>query len=136
MDIRPLSDRLAVSPQIDPSDAEAIRQAGYATVICNRPDAEVPPELSAEAVGAAMREAGLRFEVLPATRDTLGEIVQPQAAIVAGSAGPVLAYCASGTRSAMIWALGQAGRAPADEVLGTAAKVGYDLEGLRPMLEG
>ena len=136
MDIRPLSDAHAVSPQIDPSDAQAIRDAGYAVVVCNRPDAEVPPELSAEAVGAAVRAAGMRFEVLPATRDTLGSVVGPQATILAEAEGPVLAYCASGTRSAMIWALGQVGQRPADEILEAAARAGYDLEAMRPALEG
>ena len=33
MDIRALTDDYAVSPQIDPSDIPAIRDAGYTTII-------------------------------------------------------------------------------------------------------
>ncbi|MBT6544024.1 MAG: TIGR01244 family phosphatase, partial [Rhodobacteraceae bacterium] len=50
--------------------------------------------------------------------------------------GPVLAYCASGTRSTVIWALGQIGTLPVDEILNQAAQAGYDLSGLRPTLQG
>ena len=134
MDIRPLSDRYAVSPQIAPDDAEAIAAAGYRTVVCNRPDAEVPPELQSAAVGEAMRAAGLSFVVLPLTHDTLrGHVAEHRAAI---GEGPALAYCASGTRSTIVWALGEAPETGADGVIDAAARAGYDLSALRPELEG
>lgn len=136
MDARQITDRYAVSPQIEPEDAAALRDAGFTTVICNRPDAEVPPALQADAVGAAMRAAGLRFEVLPITHQTLtAENAARQAEIIAGSDGKVLAYCASGTRSTYIWALGVAGDMSADEIVAAGAQGGYDLSPLRPTIE-
>ena len=132
MDIRPLTDGYAVSPQIRPEDAEAIAAAGYRTVICNRPDAEVPSEVQADAVGAAVRAAGMSFVVLPVTHDTLPRHVE--ALRKALEDGPTLAYCASGTRSTLVWALGQAGTMPVDEIVERAARAGYDISGLRPAL--
>ncbi|MBT8412600.1 MAG: TIGR01244 family phosphatase, partial [Octadecabacter sp.] len=49
--------------------------------------------------------------------------------------GPVLAYCASGTRSSIVWALGQAGTMATDEIITAAAAAGYDLSGLKPQLD-
>jgi uncharacterized protein (TIGR01244 family) len=46
-----------------------------------------------------------------------------------------VAYCASGNRSTIVWALGVAGEVPVDEILQCAAKNGYDLAWLRPQLE-
>lgn len=43
MDIKQLSTNYAVSPQIDAADVVAIARAGFKTIICNRPDMEVPP---------------------------------------------------------------------------------------------
>ena len=129
MDIRPLTNGYAVSPQIAPEDAEAIAAAGYRRVICNRPDTEVPPELRADAVGKAVMAAGMDFVILPLTHDTLRGFVEEHRS--AAARGPTLAYCASGTRSTVAWALSQAGTMPADEILGRAAKAGYDLGGLR-----
>ena len=48
--------------------------------------------------------------------------------------GPVAAYCASGTRSTVLWALSQVGTRDADEILERTAAAGYPLEGLRPLL--
>jgi len=55
--------------------------------------------------------------------------------LIASTAGPVLAYCASGTRSTVIWALGQTGKMAVDDILATARAAGYDLQSLRPALE-
>lgn len=133
---RVLTDQYHVSPQIDPEDAEAIKAAGYALVIDNRPDAEVPPSHQASAMRQAIEAQGLRFEALPITHQTMtAEYILRQAELIAGAEGPVLAYCASGTRCSVIWALGQAETLGADTVIETAAKAGYNLAGLRPTLE-
>lgn len=138
MDIRPITPRYAVSPQIAPQDLPAIREAGFTTVICNRPDAENPEDLQADAMRAAAEAEGLTFVVHPLTHQTMTpENVSIQMQAVETSAGPVLAYCASGTRCSVIWSLGQAaaGSMGVEEILATTGKAGYDLSGLRPRLE-
>ena len=136
MDIRKITDRYFVSPQIAPEDAEAIKAAGITRVICNRPDIEVPSDFQADAVGDAMRAAGLEFEVLPLTHQTMTpENIARQRAMSESAEGPVLAYCASGTRSTVIWALGQAGSMDTGTILQMAAQGGYDLGGLRGTLD-
>jgi uncharacterized protein (TIGR01244 family) len=136
MDIRELTPRYFVSPQIAAEDMPALAEAGITTVICNRPDEEVPPSHQAATIARAAEAAGLRFEVLPLTHQTMTpDNVARQRAIIAGAEGPVLAYCASGTRSSVIWALGEAGHRPVDEILSAARDAGYQLDGLRPTLE-
>jgi uncharacterized protein (TIGR01244 family) len=61
--------------------------------------------------------------------------VTAQSAAVAASPGPVFAYCASGNRSSVVWALAHAGKRPADELIGLPARFGYQLEHLRPQIE-
>lgn len=137
MDIRQVTPRYAVSPQIAPEELEAIKAQGFTTVICNRPDAENPPDWQAEAMGAAAKAAGLDFVAIPLTHQTMTpENIARQEEAVAASSGPVLAYCASGTRCTVIWSLARAAEGmPADEILKIAAEAGYDLSGLRPRLE-
>ena len=136
MDIRRLTPDYAVSPQISPEDLPALRAAGFATVICNRPDAENPPELAATEMARAAQAAGLAFHDLPLTHQTMTpENVAAQARLIDEAAGPVLAYCASGTRSSVIWSLGQAGRMATDDILRATAQAGYDLSQMRQTLE-
>ncbi|OED49993.1 TIGR01244 family sulfur transferase [Leisingera sp. S232] len=135
MDARVLTPRYSVSPQISVEDLPAIADAGYKMVICNRPDEEVPPSHQAEAIRAAAETAGLQFEVLPLTHQTMTpENIALQRALYESCKGPVLAYCASGTRCSVVWALSQAEDMSADDILQKTAAAGYQLDGLRPAL--
>ncbi|SDI12178.1 TIGR01244 family sulfur transferase [Lutimaribacter saemankumensis] len=136
MDIRPLSPRYAVAPQIEPGDLPAIKAAGYTTVICNRPDIENPPALQADEMRKAAEAAGLAFHVLELTHQTMTpENIARQRQMIEDADGPVLAYCASGTRCSVIWSLGQAGRMDVDDILAATRQAGYQLDQLRPTLE-
>ncbi|MCC5984262.1 MAG: TIGR01244 family phosphatase [Rhodobacteraceae bacterium] len=136
MEIRPIADGYAVSPQITPEDVAAIRDAGFTTVICNRPDGEIPPEVQAEAIRAAVEGAGLRFVLNPVVGGAITmDNVEAQGAALEDSAGPVLAYCASGNRSSIVWALALAGKRPTDELIAAGTRYGYALEQFRPTIE-
>lgn len=136
MDIRPLTPDYAVSPQIDPSDLPAIKAAGFAMVIDNRPDAEIPAPLHATTMQAAAQALGLAFVVNPVIGGALTLAnVDAQRAAIAAATGPVLAYCASGNRSSVVWALSQAGHLPVEDLIAIPARHGYQLEHLRPQLE-
>ena len=136
MDIRPLTPAYAVSPQIALEDLPAIAAAGFTTVINNRPCMEIPPALQNDAMKAAAEAAGLSFVTLPVTHATLNmETVNAQNDACANATGPVLAYCASGTRCTIVWALGQAGVLDTDTILQTAAENGYDLSQMRHQLD-
>jgi uncharacterized protein (TIGR01244 family) len=136
MDIRALTPDYAVSPQIDLADLAAIRDAGFRTVIDNRPDGEIPPHLHSDEMRRAAEGLGLTFVANPVIGGMLTmDNVTAQGAAIAASDGPVLAYCASGNRSSVVWALSQAGKRPVDELIGLPARFGYQLEHLRPELE-
>ena len=136
MIIRPLSETYAVSPQIAPEDLEAIKAAGYTTVIDNRPDGEIPDEWQSLRMREAAEALGLEFIANPVVGGALTmENVEAQAAAISGAKGPVFAYCASGNRSSIVWALSQAGHMPAGEMISRAAEHGYQLAHLEPQIE-
>ena len=136
LDIRPLTETYAVAPQIAPEDMQAIRAAGFAVLIDNRPDPEIPPELHTPVMQAAAEAAGLVFVVNPIIGGAMTmDNVTVQAEALAAARGPVLAYCASGNRSSQVWALTQVGVQPADELIGIPARYGYNLEPLRALIE-
>ncbi len=136
MDIRALTPDYAVSPQIDLADLAVIKAAGFTTVINNRPDGEIPPPWQAAAMQAEAEALGLTFvnnPVLPG--DLSDKVINTQRAAIAAAKGPVFAYCASGNRSSCVWALMLGGQRPTDELIATAARFGYNLEGLRDRIE-
>lgn len=137
MDIRAITDAYYVAPQIDPSDLPDIAAAGIKTIICNRPDAEVPPSHQAAQLEIATRAVGLAFHALPLTHQTMTlDVIAQHMELVQGS-GPVLAYCASGTRCTIAWAIGSAMQgADIDTILTAARDGGYALDSMRATLEG
>ncbi len=136
MNIRRINDQISVSEQITPGDVSAIVAAGFQTVINNRPDGESPNQPTRAAIRAEVEKAGLRFVDIPFTSGRQSaDDVAAFAATLADSAGPVFAYCRTGTRSATIWAMSQAGRLPVEQILAEAGSAGYDLSPLRPALQ-
>lgn len=136
MDPRPITPSYYVSPQISAQHMPAIAQAGFGLVICNRPDSEVGDDLKSDLLRAAAGEAGLRFEVLELTHQTLTpENAAIHRELIESADGNVLAYCRSGTRSSVIWALAHLNELGVDGVLARARAAGYDLEKYRPLFE-
>ena len=136
MDIRALTPTYAVSPQIEPSDFAAIKAAGFTTVIDNRPDGEIPAHLHTPHMKAAAEALGLRFIANPVIGGALTmENVRLQSQVMAEATGPVFAYCASGNRCSVVWALMNAGQRSTDDLIRTPAKYGYNLEPLRGQIE-
>jgi len=136
MDLRAITPEYAVSPQIEIGDLPAIKAAGYVMVIDNRPDGEIPPHVHTEAMRAAAEALGLVFVANPVIGGALTmDNVTAQAEAITRATGPVLAYCASGNRSSIVWALAHAGKRPVDELIGLPALHGYQLDFLRPQIE-
>lgn len=136
MDIRRLTPDYAVSPQIAVEDLAAVKAAGFTTVIDNRPDGEIPAELHTPVMQAAAEALGLRFIANPVIGGALTlQNVQAQAEAMAGAPGPVFAYCASGNRCSIVWALAEARNRPVDDLVGLPARFGYQLDHLRPQIE-
>ena len=135
--IRKVDDGISVAPQIQPEDIAAIKTAGFVAVVNNRPDDEQDGQPAGDSIRDAARAAGLTYVAIPIGQGGFGH---PQVAamvdVLEGADGPVLAFCRSGTRSCNLWALARArmGDSP-DELIAKGAGAGYDLEGLRPLLD-
>lgn len=104
MTVYKLSENCAVSTQIQPADVAAIAADGFTTIICNRPDGEEFGQPAASAVKAECEAHNVAFEYIPIDRNglTMDMVEQFQSAVDA-SEGPVLIYCRSGQRSAVLW---------------------------------
>jgi uncharacterized protein (TIGR01244 family) len=134
---RKLTDTIEASPQIGLAEvAEAARQ-GFALIINNRPEDESPDQTPGAEIEAAARAAGMGYVAIPVTHAGFSEPqVVAMADALAQSDGKVLAYCRSGTRSTLLWALAEASRGADPDVLQEcAAGAGYDLSPIRSLLD-
>lgn len=127
----------AVAGQLELADVARAASEGFKVLVTNRPDGEDPGQPSEAEMKAAAEAAGMSFRSLPYSGPTPPGIVAETAALLDETNGPVLAYCRTGRRSIMAWALAQAlaGAKRPDEIIALAAKAGYDLQGARGALD-
>jgi uncharacterized protein (TIGR01244 family) len=126
--------RLSVSGQIVVADLAAARDAGFTLIVNNRPDGESPGQPSAADIASAAADLGLACVHIPvAGRPTLDQAAAMHRA-TDGAEGRALAFCRSGMRSIVTWALGElaAGTAEREELVRLAAAAGYDLSAALP----
>jgi len=88
------------------------------------------------AIAEAAQAAGLEFRCVP----IVSGMLTPEALADFHSAlqempGPVLAYCRTGTRCSMLWAVESHGTLADDDIIERAAKMGYHVAPLLAQLQ-
>jgi uncharacterized protein (TIGR01244 family) len=107
MDIRQVADGFSVTGQISSRDVKTIAEAGYKTLISNRPDSEDGAVPHGD-IEKAAEAAGLKFVYLPVVSGAMTtDNVRDMAAALDEAETPVLAYCRSGTRCTNLFGLVQ-----------------------------
>ena len=136
-DFREITQGFYVAPQLDEADIARATHLGFRTLINNRPDGEETGQPTARSLQKLAMAQGMAYYHLPVR----GFQITDDAAVSAFEWAlerfdePVLAFCKSGTRSAMLWAQALAGRHDVDVILRLTAEAGLDLEILRDELE-
>jgi len=131
MDIKALTPNLSVSPQILASELQAVADAGFKALICNRPDGEGADQPSFDEIAQAAARLGLQASYLPAeTGQVRDEDGKAFGALLHTLPGPVLAYCRTGMRSTTMWALSQSGVTPLPQILEAGRKAGFEMQSL------
>jgi uncharacterized protein (TIGR01244 family) len=116
--IRQLDDRTSVSGQIRPEEVAELAAQGVTLLINNRPDGEEPGQPLGADIEAAAQAAGISYRNVPILRGIgPADVEAMQAAIAEAGGGRLLAFCRSGNRSALAWALAsKANGRPREEI--------------------
>ena len=131
MEAKTLSAGLSVSAQITVDDVAELKKMGFRSIICNRPDGEEAGQPTFPEIAEAARTAGLEVRNLPVVTGRIddGDPAEFGAAL-AELPGPTLAYCRSGTRSAILWSLSEARTGHLPDILAATAAAGFDMSGI------
>ena len=136
MDACRITDDFFVSPQISPDDMTAIKDAGFKSVLCNRPDGEEAWQPGYEDVAQAANAAGLEIRSVPIISGQLTEAdTQAFRAAFEALPKPILAYCRSGTRCTVMWSLTHIDTLGGEAILSATGDAGYDMSGLVAQLD-
>ena len=135
---RQLTKNLYVSPQITVDQVAEAKALGVTVIINNRPDDEEPGQTNGAEIEAAAKAAGIAYAAVPVAHGGFApwQLDGMAAAFDQAGEGKVLAYCRSGTRSTLLWALtrARAGDHPA-ALSEQAESAGYDLTPVRQIMD-
>lgn len=134
---RKLTDTIFVAPQINTESVAAAKELGVTLIINNRPEDESADQTPGADIEAAATRIGLSYMAIPITHAGFAEWqVTAMAEALDKAEGNVLAYCRSGTRSTLLWALARASKGDHPAVLTEqAADAGYDLTPITAMMD-
>jgi uncharacterized protein (TIGR01244 family) len=126
--IRQLDEKAMVSGQIAPHEVAGLAESGVTMLVNNRPDGEEEGQPLAGEIEAAAAEAGIPYRFVPIIRGIgPADIEAMQDALREAGDGKLLAFCRSGTRSALTLALARRSEgASADEVHRRLTDAGFD----------
>ena len=133
MPIFQLTETLSVAAQVTPQDIPNIAAQGFSTVVCNRPDGEVPDQASMDAIEAACNDANLLFVRYPV--DALnfpGPDLEGLGELFDDAGQRVLAYCRTGTRCANLWVATRS-EEERQAAIQVARDIGFDLSMVTPL---
>jgi uncharacterized protein (TIGR01244 family) len=136
MNLKPLSPELSVTPQIEIAEVANLAALGFKSIIGDRPEGEAPGQPAWSSLVAEAERHGMSARQIPVVPGQISpEDVERFAEALRDLPTPIAAFCRTGTRSVMLWALANPDGLSVDERIAVAAAHGYDLAPLRNRME-
>lgn len=134
--IRQLDDRTLVSGQISPADVPELQRQGVTMIVNNRADHEDEDQPLSREIEEAAEKAGVEFRFIPIVRGIgPADVDAMHDAMRDCGDGKLLAFCRSGTRSTLAWAVARAREGvPREDLERDAASAGVDLSPVAHLL--
>ncbi|MEE4451743.1 TIGR01244 family sulfur transferase [Novosphingobium resinovorum] len=133
---RQITETVFASPQIDLDSIAEAKALGIVRIVNNRPEGESDDQTPGADIEAAAEAAGIDYVAIPVTHSGFSQAQVDAMEQALDVDGPVLAYCRSGTRSTLLWALARAKAGDNPAVIASkAAGAGYDVTPIRQLIE-
>ncbi|MGZ8329115.1 MAG: TIGR01244 family sulfur transferase [Allosphingosinicella sp.] len=135
MKLATLTCSVSALPQPSEEDIGALADRGYRSIIGNRPDNEAPDQPTWKELKAAALARGMHAVHIPVVAGQIDEAdIRAFREALENLPKPIAAFCRTGTRSTLLWALANEAGLTAAERIKIAAKEGFDLEPFRALI--
>lgn len=123
-----------VTGQLLPAQLQALAEQGVMTFINNRPDMEAPLQPTSDELSDAAQSFGVDYFHIAMAGTISPGLIEASKTVYNDLPRPIVAFCASGMRSAALWAFAHVDKLGVDGVLEAVASVGFSLEQIRGSL--
>ncbi len=120
-----------VTGQLMPAQLQALAEQGVMSFINNRPDMEAPLQPCAEELEATAQAIGLDYFHIPMAGGLTPGLIEASITAFREAPRPIVAFCASGMRSAALWAFAHVESLGVEATMTALTAAGFNLEQLR-----
>ncbi len=120
-----------VGGQLLEAQIQALSEQGVMGFINNRPDMEAPLQPQSETLEQAAHSLGVDYFHIPMAGGLTPGIIEASVTAYQNTPRPIVAFCASGMRSAALWAFAHVKQMGVDAVMDALSGAGFNLEQIR-----
>lgn len=124
-----------VCGQLLPAQLEALRDQGIQSFINNRPDQEAPLQPLSENMEGAAQDLSVDYHYIPMLGGLTSDLIEASSKAYENTPRPIVAFCASGMRSAALWAFAHVKALGTDAVIKALEDTPYNLSQIYPLLK-
>lgn len=123
-----LSEKVYVSGQLELADIKDVATMGVGLLVCNRPDGE-GDQADTTSLAAEAEKFGIKLVYLPmaGVPEAKQHVEEFKACLDKAAEKPVLAYCRTGRRSAVLWAEAMRGQCDVHDLVETVKQADIDI---------
>lgn len=123
-----------VTGQLLAAQMQALAEQGVMSFVNNRPDMEAPIQPLSEELEQAAQTLGVDYFYIPMTGGLTPGLIEASVTAYENAPRPIIAFCASGMRSAVLWGFAHVEKLGVDGVMDALSAAGFNLEQIRAPL--
>lgn len=123
-----------IAGQLLAAQMQALSEQGVMGFINNRPDMEAPLQPRSEELEQAAQDFGVDYAYIPMSGGLSPGLIEASVTAYRDTPRPIVAFCASGMRSAVLWAFAHVEQMGVDAVMQAISDIGFNLEQIRAPL--
>ena len=123
-----------ITGQLLAAQMQALSEQGVMSFINNRPDMEAPIQPRSEELEQAAQTFGVDYFHIPMAGGLTPGLIEASVTAYENAPRPIVAFCASGMRSAVLWGFAHVKELGVEGVLEALSEAGFNLEQIRAPL--
>lgn len=120
-----------VTGQLLSAQMQALSEQGVMSFVNNRPDMEAPIQPLSEELESTAQNLKVDYFHIPMSGGISPGLIEASVTAYKDAPRPIVAFCASGMRSAALWAFAHVNKMGVDGVMDALSATGFNLEQLR-----
>lgn len=120
-----------ITGQLLAAQMQALSEQGVMGFINNRPDMEAPVQPRSTELEQTAQTLGVDYSHIPMAGGLSPGLIEASVTAYQNMPRPIVAFCASGMRSAALWAFAHVEKMGVDATMEAISAIGFNLEQIR-----